>query len=89
MTGLERHAILVVRVTVRPAGPDRQGRAEVVVTSSADLRTRRLHRVRLRRLDDISTVVRTWLADQAGPCGSGDGRLTPGAEGHGDERRSS
>jgi hypothetical protein len=52
MSGPERHAILIVRVIVRPGGVAEECRTDVVVTSSADLRSRRLIRVRLHRLDD-------------------------------------
>ena len=88
MSGPEQHAILIVRVTVRPGGVAGECRTDVVVTSSADLRSRRLIRVRLRRLDDVATIVRTWLAEWAGSCASGDGTLTPRSESGPDEGRS-
>lgn len=87
MSGPERHAILIVRVIIRPGGVAEECQTDVVVTSSTDLRSRRLTRVRLHRLDDVATIVRTWLAEQLGSCASGDGTLTPRSESGRDERR--
>jgi hypothetical protein len=88
MSGPERHAILIVRVTVRPGEVAGECRTDVVVTSSADLRSRRLIRVRPHCLDDVATIVRTRLAEWVGLCASGDGTLTPRWESGPDEGRS-
>jgi hypothetical protein len=87
MSGPEHHAIFIVRVTIRPGGVAEGCRIDVVVTSSTDLHSRRLTRVRLHRLDDVATIVRTWLAEQVGPCASSDGTLTPRGESGRDEGR--